>query len=94
MAGRVIVRDEEYRKLTSTLKQVHTDNLQAIDEVLKQIRSLNRVGGGLYIRQFTGKINMLIGDLSGLRASMESVYGAAEEVITSFSTVIDDYDTM
>lgn len=94
MAARVIVEDEEYSKLMTSLHQVHTDNLQAFEDVVRAIGDLNQEGGGLYAEQLTYKIGLLISDLVGIKDAVAEVYGQIEETVSQFVTTIDDYDTM
>jgi hypothetical protein len=94
MAGKVGLKAAEYSALESGVKSCHSDSLDQVEEVIAKIKALNTMGGGVYLKELTPKINAVIEKLNTAKKSMESVYDAHEAIIKSFQNAIDNYDTM
>jgi len=94
MSDKIYVNDEEYCSLTSSIEQLHADNIQIIDEVIAMVRDLNQSGGGFYVDEVSGKVSMILEELVNTENQMKNLYDSSKDVIDSFVKVIDDFDTM
>lgn len=94
MASKIGLKAAEYQGLTTVLPQIHSDNLEQIENILVKIQELNQQGGGFYLDEITPKVNLLINELKNIKESMCSVYETNEEIVASFIRTIDNYDTL
>lgn len=94
MGKKTAIKELEYEDFIATLKNLHTNNLEMVDEVIQKIQTLNSQGGGFYFTEITPKVNSLLADLTVVKCKIETAYIQSEELIKEFLTVVDDMDTM
>lgn len=87
------IREDEYDNLLVSMQAIHENIIQMIMDASKQITDLNRSEGGFSVNQVSGKIDLLIGELTNISGNMQAAFDAGETIVRSFRDAIDNYDT-
>lgn len=87
------IREDEYDNLLVSMQAIHENIIQMIMDASKQITDLNRSEGGFSVNQVSGKIDLLIGELTNISSNMQAAFDAGETIVRSFRDAIDNYDT-
>lgn len=94
MAKNIALKDEEYAPLISQLRNMHADCIEQLGTIVTQLRMLNELNGGFQSKNLSANIRELLIELETVKNTISEIFDTHEEVITSFETVIDDYDSL
>lgn len=91
MADKVGVKENEYQSMKNSIRSIHQDNIDQIDEALSKLEELN--SSGFHTDDLSPRIAAVIGEIRSISSGMSSLYSAHESIIESFQTAIENYDT-
>ena len=94
MSNHVALIDHEYTTLESGIRTAHADCVDHMDNVIRQLQTLDGRSVGFEARELTANISRLITELTTVKNTMSTIFAAHEEVLQSFGRTVDTYDSL
>ena len=93
MADFVNMQKEEYDAVLSKLIAVHKEETDSIDKIVRLLRSLCEKDGGFYVKNISGKINMMLNSVdSYILAVLDENFEASQLAMETFMVAIKETD--
>lgn len=94
MAGNVNLREQEYNVVMSELQKFHTDQIDAVSDILQQLKNLATSADGLWADKTSAKISDVADAISAdVLALLEQAFGDSEAGMSNMVTAIMATDT-
>lgn len=94
MAGNVNLREWEYNVVMSELQKFHTNQMEAVSDILQQLKNLATSADGLWADKTSAKISDVADAISAdVLALLEQAFGDSETGISNMVTAIMATDT-
>lgn len=93
MADKIAINDEDFTSLEENLIAKHKSIIELVGNVVKQLQDLSRRDGEFYTDSISPKVQLLCDELNDAKSSMEEIYSAHTDIISSFKSAVADLDT-
>lgn len=93
MADKIAINDEDFTSLEENLIAKHESIIELLENVVKKLQDLSKRDGEFYTDSIAPKVQLLCDELNDAKSSMEEIYSAHADVISSFKSAVSDLDT-
>lgn len=93
MADKIAINDEDFTSLEENLIAKHESIIELLGNVVKKLQDLSKRDGEFYTDSIAPKVQLLCDELNDAKSSMEEIYSAHADVISSFKAAVSDLDT-
>lgn len=93
MADKIAINDEDFTSLEENLIAKHESIIELLGNVVKKLQDLSKRDGEFYTDSIAPKVQLLCDELDDAKSSMEEIYSAHADVISSFKSAVSDLDT-
>lgn len=93
MADKIAINDEDFTSLEANLIAKHESIIELLGNVVKKLQDLSKRDGEFYTDSIAPKVQLLCDELNDAKSSMEEIYSAHADVISSFKSAVSDLDT-
>ena len=93
MANKIAINDEDFTSLEENLIAKHKSIIELVGNVVKQLQDLSRRDGEFYTDSISPKVQLLCDELNDAKSSMEEIYSAHTDIISSFKSAVADLET-
>lgn len=93
MADKIAINDEDFSSLEENLIAKHESIIELLGNVVKKLQDLSKRDGEFYTDSIAPKVQLLCDELNDAKSSMEEIYSAHADVISSFKSAVSDLDT-
>lgn len=93
MADKIAINDEDFTSLENDLKAKHEMILGLVEDVVQKLQDLSKRDGEFYTDSISPKVQLLCDELNDAKSSMEEIYSAHADIISSFKSAVSDLDT-
>lgn len=93
MADKIAINDEDFTSLEENLIAKHESIIELLGNVVKKLQDLSKRDGEFYTDSIAPKVQLLCDELNDTKSSMEEIYSAHADVISSFKSAVSDLDT-
>ena len=93
MANKIAINDEDFTSLEENLIAKHKSIIELVGNAVKQLQDLSRRDGEFYTDSISPKVQLLCDELNDAKSSMEEIYSAHTDIISSFKSAVADLDT-
>ncbi len=93
MADKIAINDEDFTSLEENLIAKHESIIELLGNVVKKLQDLSKRDGEFYTDSIAPKVQLLRDELNDAKSSMEEIYSAHADVISSFKSAVSDLDT-
>lgn len=91
MANKIAINDEDFTSLEENLIAKHKSIIELVGNVVKQLQDLSRRDGEFYTDSISPKVQLLCDELNDAKSSMEEIYSAHTDIISSFKSAVADW---
>lgn len=92
MADKIAINDEDFTSLEENLIAKHESIIELLGNVVKKLQDLSKRDGEFYTDSIAPKVQLLCDELNDAKSSMEEIYSAHADVISSFKSAVSDLD--
>lgn len=93
MADKIAINEEDFTSLEENLIAKHESIIELLGNVVKKLQDLSKRDGEFYTDSIAPKVQLLCDELNDAKSSMEEIYSAHADVISSFKSAVSDLDT-